>query len=113
MAIESGITLATILRNWASDDLAAAFDFYQTVRKPRTDKITRTSEEAGKLASAELPDSFSTDFNPDALRERMRWIMEEDVLADVWKRGASFFIPQNEEPAKVSEPTGTALQANL
>lgn len=91
MANESGITLATILRNWASGDLAAAFEFYQKIRKPRTDKITRTKYEAGKLASADLLDSFTSDFNPEALRYRMKWIMEEDVLENVWTQGATFF----------------------
>lgn len=81
MAIESGIALATILRNWASDDLSAALTFYQGIRKPRTDKVTRTSYEAGLLASAELPDSFTFDFNPEALKDRMKWILKEDVLA--------------------------------
>lgn len=94
MAIESGIALATILRKWASDDLGLAFKFYKDIRKPRTDRVTRTSYEAGLLASAELPDSFSDDFNSDALRDRMKWIMEEDVMAEVMRKGAAFFDQQ-------------------
>lgn len=106
MAIESGIALATILRNWASDDLEGAFTFYRNLRKPRTDKVTQTSYEAGLLASAALPDSFTSDFNPEALRERMKWIMEEDVLAKVLVDGdASFRAKQGSKIASKSAVT--------
>lgn len=83
MAIESGIALATILRHWKNDDLAAAFHFYQDLRKPRTDRITQTSYEAGKLASSDMPDQLTESFNPKALEERMKWIMEYNVLEDL------------------------------
>ncbi|KIX00534.1 uncharacterized protein Z518_10674 [Rhinocladiella mackenziei CBS 650.93] len=112
MAIESGIALATILRSWASDDLEAAFRFYQDIRKPRTDKVTRTSYEAGLLASADLPDSFTTDFNPEALRKRMEWIMEEDVLSEVMIKGAIFFSKQPRSSAG-PDSAEAPLQANL
>lgn len=88
MAIESGIALATILRHWKSNDLEAAFRFYQDLRKPRTDRINRTSDEAGKLASSNAPDSMTNNFNPTALMERMKWIMEYDVLADLGEKGS-------------------------
>jgi salicylate hydroxylase len=86
MAIESGIALATILRYWKNNDLNAAFQFYKDLRKPRTDRITQTSYEVGRLASAQDPDSLDDKFNPGAMRERMRWIMDYDVLADLWAR---------------------------
>jgi salicylate hydroxylase len=91
MAIESGVALATILKNWKSNDLESAFSFYQNLREPRTDKVTKTSYEAGKLASADVPEVTSDTFNPDALRERMKWIMDYDVLKDVYEKGAPFF----------------------
>jgi salicylate hydroxylase len=112
MAIESGITLATILRNWASEDLQSAFAFYKSIRKPRTDKITRTSYEAGLLASADLPESMTTDFNPEALRNRMKWIMEEDVQAQVMMKGAPFFKLES-SASPMSDSTTTGLHANL
>lgn len=90
MAIESGIALATILKHWKTDDLEAAFRFYQDLRKPRTDRINRTSAEAGKLASSDTPDQMTSNFNPTALMERMRWIMEYDVLEDVRRQGAGY-----------------------
>lgn len=95
MAIESGIALATILKHWKGTDLEAAFRFYQDLRKPRTDRITSTSLEAGKLASSDTPDQMTSKFNPEALTERMRWIMEYNVLDDLRKQGAAYLdFPQ-------------------
>ncbi|KAJ5919366.1 hypothetical protein N7466_010309 [Penicillium verhagenii] len=88
MAIESGIALATILTHWKNDDLQAAFQFYQDLRKPRTDRVTKTSFEAGKLASSDEPDRMTDKFNPEALMERMKWIMEYNVLDDLKAKGA-------------------------
>ncbi|KAJ5191014.1 uncharacterized protein N7498_009999 [Penicillium cinerascens] len=88
MAIESGLALATVLRHWKGDDLEGAFQFYQDLRKPRTDRITQTSYEAGKLASSDTPDQLTDNFNPQALGERMKWIMEYNVLEDLRTKGA-------------------------
>ncbi|KAJ5112271.1 hypothetical protein N7532_000316 [Penicillium argentinense] len=88
MAIESGIALATILRHWKGENLADAFQFYQDLRKPRTDRVTQTSYEAGKLASSDSPDQMTGNFNPEALAERMKWIMEYNVLEDLKSKGA-------------------------
>ncbi|KAJ5661998.1 uncharacterized protein N7477_009614 [Penicillium maclennaniae] len=90
MAIESGIALATILAHWKNDDLHAAFQFYQDLRKARTDRVTRTSFEAGKLASSDDPDHFSETFNQDALMERMKWIMKYNVREDLKSKGAEY-----------------------
>lgn len=88
MAIESGLALATVLRHWKGDDLKEAFQFYQDLRKPRTDRITQTSYEAGKLASSDSPDQMTDNFNPQALGERMKWVMEYNVLEDLRAKGA-------------------------
>ncbi|KAI1105606.1 FAD/NAD(P)-binding domain-containing protein [Jackrogersella minutella] len=83
-AIESGFTLAQILKNWKSTDLGSALKFYQDFRKPRTDRITRSSYETGKMASADIPeDQWAAAFNPAMTRERMKWVMEYDLLADL------------------------------
>jgi salicylate hydroxylase len=100
MAIESGLALATILRYWKSNDLGAALAFYRELRKPRTDRITQTSYEVGKMASSQDPDSFDDKFNPSAMLERMRWIMDYDVLDDIWARNRS--TQQMESPEKSS-----------
>lgn len=101
MAIESGIALATILRYWKTNDLKAAFQFYKDLRKPRTDRITQTSYQVGKLASAQDPDSLDEKFNPSAMRERMRWITDYDVLADLWARNK---VARCMESPKSSDP---------
>jgi len=101
MAVESGVALATILKNWKSDSLEDAFSFYQNLRKPRTDKVTRTSYEAGKLASADVPEGTSVEFNPEALRERMKWIMDYNVLEDVFEKGAPHFVEQEKIQAQL------------
>lgn len=92
MAIESGVALAIILKNWKSPDTEGAFAFYQNIRKPRTDRVTKTSAEAGRLASADNAEIMTETFNPEALKERMKWIMDYDMLADVYAQGKSFFI---------------------
>lgn len=83
-AIESGFALAQTLKNWKGDDLAAALQFFQDFRKPRTDRITRTSAETGKLASADVPEElWASTFQPEAIKERMRWVMEYDLLGEL------------------------------
>ncbi|KAJ5485009.1 hypothetical protein N7539_004997, partial [Penicillium diatomitis] len=88
MAIESGIALAMILRHWAGEDIEAAFQFYQDLRKPRTDRVTQTSQEAGKLASSDSPNGMTEGFSPEVLTDRMRWIMEYDILEELRLKGA-------------------------
>ena len=108
MAIESGYALATILARWntspdasvpnincsittssSSTNVVArpldeALSFYQNFRKPRTDKITETSVIAGKIASSDLPEEeWAKAFDPAQLRDRMRWIMEYDIVGDL------------------------------
>ena len=79
-AIEPGFALAQTLRNWPTNDLESAFQFFQDLRKPRTDRITRSSYEAGKIASVDIPEElWPFAFSPQSVRERMRWIMEYDL----------------------------------
>jgi salicylate hydroxylase len=75
-AIESGFALAQVLKHWKSEDLGAAFQFFQDFRKPRTDRITKSSYETGKMASADIPEElWATTFPPELVRERMKWVM--------------------------------------
>jgi salicylate hydroxylase len=83
-AIESGFALAQVLKNWKSTDVASAFQIFHDFRKPRTDRITRTSAETGKMASAAIPEElWATTFRPNAIQERMRWVMEYDLLGEL------------------------------
>ncbi|KAJ5306136.1 hypothetical protein N7508_005151 [Penicillium antarcticum] len=90
MAIESRIALATIVSHRKDDDLQAAFQSYQDLGKPRTDRVTNTSFEAGNLVSSDDLDHLSDKFNPDALIERMRWIREYNVLDHLKVKGADY-----------------------
>lgn len=92
MAIESGFALAQVLRHWDSPDLGGAFQFFQDLRKPRTDRITQTSYETGKMASCEIPeDKWAEVFNYSVMRERMRWVMEYDLFSDIFTKGGGLF----------------------
>lgn len=83
-SIESGFALAQVMALWPNADSASAFQFFQDIRKPRTDKITQTSYETGKMASADIPESqWAQAFSPEVVHERMRWVMEYDLLADL------------------------------
>lgn len=87
-AIESGFALAQTLRNWKKDDgLEPALQFFQDLRKPRTDRITATSYQAGKIASVDIPEEeWLANFKPEAMRERMKWVMEYDLLGELATR---------------------------
>lgn len=78
-AIESALALATILARWSNQDLQSALQFFQDFRKPRTDRITKTSYEAGKFGSTDLPEEQWEKFDAKVLQERLKWIMEYDV----------------------------------
>jgi salicylate hydroxylase len=84
MAIESGFALAQVLQQWRSTNLGDALQFFQDLRKPRTDRITKTSYETGKMASCDIPEEkWPEIFNYSAMRERMRWVMEYDLFQDL------------------------------
>jgi salicylate hydroxylase len=57
-AIESGFALAQVLKNWKTKDVASAFQFFQDFRKPCSDRITKTSAETGRMASAAIPEEL-------------------------------------------------------
>ncbi len=85
-AIESGFALAQVLKHWKNDELGAALQFFQDLRKPRTDRITQSSYETGKMASADIPEEqWAAAFDPAMVRERMRWVMEYDLIGELAK----------------------------
>lgn len=85
-AIESGFALAQVLRYWDDSSLGSALQYFQDLRKPRTDRITQSSYETGKMASADIPEEqWASSFNPAVVRERMRWVMEYDLMGELAK----------------------------
>lgn len=110
-SIESGFALAQILAHWKSPDAAAAFQFFQDFRKPRTDKITRTSAETGKMASADIPEEmWKQAFSPEVVHERMRWVMEYDLLAELSEKLGAV---RDEKSAPTSESESTRADQEL
>ena len=105
MAIESGFALAQILRHWPSPagDLSGALQFFQDIRSPRTTRVSRTSYEAGKLASCAIPEElWAETFKPETIRERMKWVMEYDLLDDIRAQ----LIAKEQAAAVYNEETG-------
>ncbi|KAF2000357.1 salicylate hydroxylase [Amniculicola lignicola CBS 123094] len=103
-AIESGFALAQVLKHWASPSLADAFQFFQDLRKPRTDRITSSSAETGKMASADIPEElWASSFSPSVVRERMRWVMEYDLLGELATRLAEQFPEEAKKDVAVPE----------
>ncbi|OJD31050.1 salicylate hydroxylase [Diplodia corticola] len=74
----SGATASRCLRLGHPTTLMRRCDSFKTCRKPRTDRITaQTSYGTGKMASADMAeDEWTTTFDPDVLRERMKWVVE-------------------------------------
>lgn len=101
-AIESGFALAQVLKHWQTANLADAFQFFQDFRKPRTDRITSSSYETGKMASADIPEEqWATAFSPTVVRERMRWVMEYDLLGELARELAAKFPQLQDKQAPV------------
>ena len=114
-SIESGFALAQVLAHWPNEDCAAAFKFFQGFRKPRTDKITRTSYETGKMASADIPESdWANAFSPTVVHERMRWVMEYDLLADLSTQLSALKVePGQAESESANEVDALALTSGI
>lgn len=108
-AIESGFALAQVLKHWMSPDIAKAFQFFQDFRKPRTDRITSSSYETGKMASADIPEEmWASAFSPSVVRERMRWVMEFDLLGELAAKLAAEFPGENQKQPMIK---GAEVQA--
>lgn len=86
-AVESGAALAILLKHAKETDTPEdVFAKFKSIRKERTDKITKTSALAGKRASAGNPDDInSSDFTPEKIAAAWDWITTYDVLEDVNK----------------------------
>ncbi|CAK7201350.1 hypothetical protein SEUCBS139899_004054 [Sporothrix eucalyptigena] len=83
--IEDALVLSHILGKTARPaDLVKAFQVYDSIRRPRGQKVVRTSQEAGELYSfnhaecGEDMDKIVANF-----RQRFLWIWEHDLQADL------------------------------
>lgn len=101
--------MAQTLKNWEDDNLEDAFQFFQDFRKPRTDRITQTSYETGKMASADIPEEkWAETFNPAVIKERMRWVMEYDLLGELAKG-----LQSSKKDTSVNDVNGVPLPVKV
>jgi len=85
MAIEDALIMSSVLSLvYDSADIPKAFNAYDTIRRPRTQKLVTTSREGGELYEMQLPNVGD---NEDKIREqlttRMKWIWDIDLEAQV------------------------------
>jgi salicylate hydroxylase len=83
MAIEDSYILSSLLAEVDdSQHLEAAFEAYDAIRRPRTQKLVTTSREAGQLYDLELEGN-----DPNAVKanllQRMDWIWKNDLTVDL------------------------------
>lgn len=84
MAIQSGFALTQVLKQWETPNFDDALQFVQDLRKPRTNRITKTSAAIGKMACCEIPEEkWPEVFNYSVMQERMRRVMEYDLFQDL------------------------------
>ena len=79
-AIEDGITLALCLQGVNLENIKKRLELYFHLRKERTDRVVKTSREAGRLYSTQNPDERSP-VDLDALRKRWQWLWKYDPVA--------------------------------
>ncbi|KAL9114679.1 MAG: hypothetical protein Q9227_001357 [Pyrenula ochraceoflavens] len=82
MAVEDAYLLSMVLKDVRQEgDLEKAFRAYDEVRRPRTQRLVRTSEECGMLYDLEATDDLGE--LAENLGQRMKWIWEKDIAEDV------------------------------
>ncbi|KAF2993220.1 hypothetical protein E8E13_000942 [Curvularia kusanoi] len=85
MCVEDAYILSQVLAQCQSkDDIGAAFKAYDAVRRPRTQKLVKTSKEAGMLWEFEgegVGDDLKA-FEENA-KTRMSWIWDHDISVDL------------------------------
>ncbi|KAF2084573.1 FAD/NAD(P)-binding domain-containing protein [Saccharata proteae CBS 121410] len=83
MAVEDAYVMGALMGEVKdARDIEAAFKAFEAVRKERTQKLVKTSEEAGKLYEFELEGDDAEKIRKN-LSTRMRWIWDEDLEKEV------------------------------
>ena len=83
-AIEDAFVLESLFANVESvDQIPLAFAAYDRIRRPRSQKVTLTSREAGELVALRLPSVLD---DPEKLKKdiewRMDWMWHRDVALE-------------------------------
>ena len=85
MAIEDALVMSNLLSLvYDAADIPRAFQAYDTIRRPRSQKLVTTSREGGLLYEMQLPGvEDDLDKIKDRLNTRMNWIWDFDLQAHV------------------------------
>ena len=84
MAIEDALVMPNLLEGLGSDGIPKAFEVFDAVRRPRTQKLVSTSREAGQLYDLELPGvEDNLELLAENLSSRYKWIWDFDLEAHV------------------------------
>lgn len=85
MAIEDALLISSAMSLvYKAEDIPKAFKAYDTVQRPRSQKLVTTSNEGGRLYEMELPGvEEDTEAIKEHLSRRMKWIWEVDLQANV------------------------------
>lgn len=90
--IEDALILSNILGKVRSaKQLTLAFQVYDSIRRPRAQKVVKTSQEAGQVYSFTHPETGEDmDKIVKNLNERFLWIWEHDLEGDLKKADQMF-----------------------
>ncbi|GAM83298.1 hypothetical protein ANO11243_012850 [Dothideomycetidae sp. 11243] len=84
MAIEDALVMSNLLNSLPTSDIPRAFAVFDAVRRPRTQKLVRTSHEAGVLYDLQLPGVMDdTKLVAENLKQRFGWIWDFDLSKHV------------------------------
>ena len=84
MAIEDALVMPNLLEGLGADGIPKAFEVFDAVRRPRTQKLVSTSREAGQLYDLELPGvEDNLELLAENLSSRYKWIWDFDLEAHV------------------------------
>lgn len=80
MAMEDSFIVSSLLAKITGvSDISAAFKAYDEIRRPRSQKLVKTSREAGRLYHLELTEYSDDESLRENLENRFKWIWEEDL----------------------------------
>jgi len=85
MGVEDACVLAMLLKDcYHVDDLRKAYQAFDTIRRPRTQQLVKTSREAAKIYELEShSDGGKLDSAIENVRQRMNWIWQHNVEDDI------------------------------
>ncbi|KAH7403051.1 mannitol 1-phosphate dehydrogenase 2 [Cadophora sp. MPI-SDFR-AT-0126] len=87
MALEDAYVMSRLLATVSStEDIEAAFQSFDTIRRPRTQKLVKTSRESGKLFDFELEGvGDNIDLIREDAKQRFHWIWHDNWAGEVDK----------------------------